>query len=94
MSKGSRLSGVAPGGSCSYFRLSGFRDELTLVVLSFDELSLPELSFEELSFDEPSFDELSFDELSLAELSDLDLSSFFESVLPLSEDAGACDLFA
>lgn len=78
-------------------RLSGLRDELTLVVLSF-ELSLLELSFEELSEDELSlaelsFDEPSFDELSFDEPSDLDFSSFLESFPPPSE-LGAWDLFA
>ena len=69
-------------------RLSGLRDELTLVVVSLLALSLLELSLEELSFDEPSFDEPSFDELS-----GLDLSSFVESFesLPPSE-VGAWDL--
>ena len=79
---------------CGYLRLSGFRDELTLVEFSFDEPSLLEVSFEELSFDEPSFEDPSFDEASFAEPSDLDFSSFFESELPPSEDAGGCDLFA
>ena len=69
-------------------RLSGFRDELTLVVLSLVEPSLLELSFDELSVDELSLAELSFDEPS-----DLDFSSFFESLPPPSEE-GALDLFA
>ena len=78
-------------------RLSGLRDELTLLVLSFElsfaEPSLLELSFEELSEDELSLAELSrvelsFDELSFDEPSDLDFSSFFESFPPPSE-AGA-----
>jgi len=64
-------------------RLSGFRDELTRVVLSFGELSLLELSFEELSVDEAPWEEVSFDEPS-----DLGLSSFLESLesLPPSEE--------
>ena len=70
-------------------RLSGFRDELTLVVLSLVEPSLLELSFDELSVDELSLAELSFDEPS-----DLDFSSFFESLPPPSEEEGALDLFA
>lgn len=73
-------------------RLSGFRDELTLVVVSFEELSFEELSLLELSFEALSVDELTLAELSLDESSGLDLSSFFES-LPPSEE-GACDLLA
>jgi len=64
-------------------RLSGFRDELTRVVLSFDELSLLELSLEELSVEELSLEEVSFEEPS-----DLGFSSFLESLesLPPSEE--------
>jgi hypothetical protein len=72
--------------------LSGLREELTLVVLSRDEPSLVELSLLELSFEAVSVDELPLGELSF-EPSDLDLSSFFESLLPLSE-LGAWDLLA
>jgi len=67
-------------------RLSGLRDELTLVVLSRVEVSLLELSFDESS------EELSFDELSFDDPSDLDLSSFFESFPP--SELGAEDFFA
>jgi hypothetical protein len=78
-------------------RLSGFREELTLV-FSLVALSLVELSFDarsllELSFEEVSADEVTLAELSVEEPSDLDLSSFFESLLPPSEE-GAVDLFA
>ena len=78
-------------------RLSGFRDELTLV-FSFVALSLVELSFDARSLLELSFEELSADEVTLAELSvdepsALDLSSFFGSLPPPSEE-GAVDLFA
>jgi len=81
-------------------RLSGLRDELTRVVLSFDEFSLAALSLVELSFDELSLpeacleelsDELPLSELSFDDPSDLDFSSFFE--FPPSGD-GACDLLA
>jgi hypothetical protein len=65
------------GEQFHYFLLSGFRDELTLVVLSLLELS---------------FDELSLEGLSLAEPSDFGVSSFLdslaslESLLPPSEE--------
>ena len=73
--------------------MSGLREELTLLVLSFDELSFDEPSLLELSFDELSLVELSFDELSLDEPSVLDFSSLFESFPPPSE-LGVWDLFA
>jgi len=55
---------------------------------------LEELSLEEFSLEEVSFEELSFAELSLAVPSDLALSSFLESLAPLSDDAGAWDFLA
>jgi hypothetical protein len=73
-------------------RLSGLREELTLVVLSRADPSLDELSLLELSFEELSVDELPFAELSF-EPSDLDFSSFFVS-LPLPSELGAWDLLA
>ena len=77
-------------------RLSGLREELTRVVVSFGELSFAELSLADLSLPEPSFEELSEEDplspLSFEDESDFGLSSFFES-FPLSED-GAWDLLA
>ncbi len=78
-------------------RLSGLRDELTLVVDSFDGLSFVELSLLEPSFEELSLDELSLPEVSFEELpsDDFDFSSFLESLesWPPSEE-GAWDFLA
>jgi hypothetical protein len=78
-------------------RLSGLREELTLVP-SLVALSLAELSFDARSLLESSFEELSADEFTLAELSidepsGLDLSSFFDS-LPAPSEEGAFDFLA